>query len=130
MINEFIFVRKFFNMFEKIGMGIDIVDVNRFKKIPYKVRSEFYKKIFLPSEIDYCIKFKNSYEHFAGKFAVKEAIKKSIPTKLSFLNIETYHSNSRPKVRIKGKHENDYVFLTSISHEKNLAIAVVISQKA
>lgn len=116
-------------MLEKIGMGIDIVDVNRFKKIPYKTRPEFYKKIFLPSEISYCIKFKNPYEHFAGKFAVKEAVKKSVPAKLPFLSIETYHSNSCPKVRIKGKHKNDYVFLASISHEKNLAVAAVISQK-
>lgn len=116
-------------MFDKIGIGIDVVEIKRFKKIPYKINSKFYNKIFLTSEINYCIRFKNPYERFAGKFAVKEAIKKSISPKINFLDIETYHSNLSPKARIKGKYKNDYVFLVSLSHEKNLAVAVVISKK-
>jgi holo-[acyl-carrier protein] synthase len=116
-------------MFDKIGIGIDVVEIKRFKKIPYKTNSRFYKKIFLTSEINYCTKFKNPYEHFAGIFAVKEAVKKSISTTIDFLDIETYHSNSSPKVRIRGRYKNDYIFLVSISHEKNIAVAVIISKK-
>jgi len=116
-------------MFDKIGVGIDIVEIKRFKKIPYKINSKFYKKIFLTSEINYCTKFKNPYEHFAGKFAIKEAVKKSISTPIRFLDIESYHSNLSPKVRIRGQYKNYYVFLVSISHEKNIAVAVVISKK-
>ena len=65
-------------MIEKFGIGIDIVDVTSFEKIPYFSKKEFYKKIFLSSEIKYCLKYKNPYERFAGKFAIKEAVKKSI----------------------------------------------------
>ena len=60
------------------GIGVDIVDINRFKNMDYKNNKKFYQKIFLDSEIEYCLKFKNSEQHFAGKFAAKEAVKKAV----------------------------------------------------
>src|SRR3989344_5299410 len=116
-------------MIEKYGSGIDIVDVSQFKKIPYLTKSNFYKKIFTPSEIKYCLKYQDPYPHFAGKFAVKEAIKKSINETISMLNIKTHHSNSKLKISLVGNNEEKYKFLASLSHENNLAIAVVISEK-
>ena len=61
------------------GIGIDIVEIGRFKKIKYNSKPSFYKKLFRENEINYCLKFKNSYEHFAGKFALKESVKKRLP---------------------------------------------------
>lgn len=105
-------------MIEKLGLGIDIVDVKRFEKLPY------YKKIFLLKEIKYCLKYKDQARRFAGKFAVK-VVKKLIPFNISFLDIETSHSNSKPVVKVKEKQK--YVFLSSISHENE--IAIVISER-
>jgi holo-[acyl-carrier protein] synthase len=114
-------------MIEHLKIGTDLVDISRFQKIPISSKPNFYKKIFLPSEIKYCSKFKNPYEHFAGKFAVKEAVKKSINKKISFLEIETFHKNSKPFVKIHGKYKNQFNFDVSISHEQNFALAVVLS---
>ena len=114
-------------MIEHLKIGTDLVDISRFQKIPFSSKSSFYKKIFLPSEIKYCSKFKNPYEHFAGKFAVKEAVKKYINKKVSFLEIETFHKNSKPFVKIHGKYKNQFTFDVSISHEQNFALAVVLS---
>lgn len=116
-------------MINKIGIGIDIVDVKRFKKISYLKKPSFYTRIFFPSEIEYCLQYKNSYEHFAGKFAIKEATIKSISEKISILDVETFHSGLKPEVRIKCKLKKKYNFLVSVSHEKQFAIAVVISEK-
>ena len=116
-------------MIEKLGIGIDITDVNQFKKIPYLSKPNFYKKIFLPSEIKYCLKYKNPYEHFAGKFALKEAVKKAINERISMLDIETSYLNSKPIVKLKGKWKKKYIFLASISHEKNFASSMIISEK-
>jgi len=115
-------------MSKSFGIGIDIVDIEQFKKIPLNTKPNFYKKIFLDSEIKYCLKYKNPYEHFAGKFAIKEAVKKAIPDKISFLDIETYHLKSKPMVRLKGRLARKHVLRVSISHEKKLAVGVVISQ--
>ena len=79
-------------------------------------------------EIKYCRKFKNSYPHFAGKFAVKEAVIKSTNLKLNLLNIQTSNSNSKPNVVIK-LNSKKFIFKVSITHESNLAIALVISEQ-
>ena len=55
-----------------------IVDINRFEKITYAEKPSFYNKLFTSSEIEYCLRFKTPAEHFAGKFAIKESLKKSI----------------------------------------------------
>ena len=112
---------------EKFGIGIDIVKISRFKNKPYSKNQRFYKKLFLMSEIKYCLKFKNNVIHFAGKFAIKEAVKKSIRQNVSFLDIETYYLNSKPKIKLKNN--LDYNFLVSMSHENEFAMAVVISEE-
>ena len=114
-------------LIEKDGIGIDIIDVQRFTKKIFKENLTFYQKIFLESEIKYCLRFKSPYEHFAGKFALKESVIKSIHDKISFLDIQTSNSKHGPIVRLVGKKSKEYSFLCSISHEKKFAVAVVIS---
>lgn len=116
-------------MIEHFGVGIDIVDIEKFEKISYLDKPTFYKKLFLPSEIRYCLKYKTSAEHFAGKFAIKESLKKSINEPISFLDIETYHSKSRLKIKLLKDWSKKYRVLGSISHEKKYAIGMVISEK-
>jgi len=115
-------------MIEKFGIGIDISSIQRFKKKHFKTNESFYKLIFSKAEITYCLKFKNSYERFAGKFALKEALIKSIDRKIGFSEIETSHLKSKPIVRIKKSREK-YNFIASLSHENDFAIAVVISDR-
>jgi phosphopantetheine--protein transferase-like protein len=113
-------------MFKQIGIGIDIADVEKFEKIKFEKKPEFYKKIFLPTEISYCLKYKNPYERFAGKFAIKEATIKSIKEKISLLDIETMHVKSKPNIKIQNI-KKKYEFQISVSHDKKIAVAVVIS---
>ena len=115
-------------MIKNLGIGIDIIEVSRFRKKKYEENKNFYKKIFVKSEINYCLKFKNSAERFAGKFALKEALIKSIDRKIRFSEIETSHLKSKPIVRIKKSREK-YDFIASLSHENDFAVAVVISER-
>lgn len=113
-------------MFDNLGIGIDIVDVNQFREKEYSENIEFYQKIFSPNEIQYCLKFNDPYPHFAGKFALKEAVIKSISEDVQLLDIETNHSFSKPTVELK---HTTYKFLASISNEKEIAVGVVLSFK-
>ena len=106
-------------------IGVDIVNIERFRKKEYGKNKKFYDKIFTKSEIKYCLSFKNNSEHFAGKFAIKEAVKKSIKEKIGFKEIVTDHKNSKPNIILKNK--LNYRFLVSVSHEKYFAIATVIA---
>ena len=95
------------------NVGIDIVEIKRFKKKIFSENITFYKKIFLQSEIDYCNKFKFPYEHFAGKFAIKEAVIKSIDEKIMPLDIEISYKNSKPQIKLKNFHSK-YLFKTTL----------------
>jgi len=114
-------------MLEKFGIGIDIIEINRFDQKPYPENENFYKKIFHDSEIKYCLNNKNSSQSFAVKFAIKESVIKAINKKIHFLDILTGHLDSKPIVSLSS--DLSYNFLVSVSHEKHNAVAVVISEK-
>ena len=46
-------------MKKKFGVGIDMVEIKRFEDKAYQKNKKFYEKIFVQSEINYCLKFKN-----------------------------------------------------------------------
>ena len=115
------------NMIEKLGVGIDITDITDFKITPYQKKPRFYQRIFQSSEIDYCLKFQDSSSHFAGKFALKEAVKKSINDDIYISKIETFHIKSKPMIKLLDS-KKKYDFRASVSHENDYAIAIVISE--
>ena len=114
-------------MLERLGIGIDIVEIKRFSNKPYKTNLDFYKKIFHESEITCCLERKNFAECFAGKFAIKESVIKSIPKKITFLDILIDYSDSKPVVTLID--DSSYSFLVSLTHEQLYAVSVVISEK-
>ena len=116
-------------MLENKQIGIDIVKIERFRKKKIFDNQSFYEKIFTRSEIAYCRKFSDPYPHFAGKFALKESVKKSINRNISFLDIEISYKNSKPQITIFGKQKNRYNFLASVSHDGGIATAIVLSEK-
>ena len=94
--------------------------------IPRKVhRRNFYRKNFSNNEIDYCLKFNEPYQHFAGKFAIKEATKKALEIKLEMSQIRTEYQKSKPIISIPSK---NYDFDVSVSHDGNYAVAIVIAK--
>jgi phosphopantetheine--protein transferase-like protein len=115
-------------MIENFGVGIDLANVERFKQKSFETNKKFYQKIFTDKEIMYCLKYKNRYERFAGKFALKEALIKSINQKILFSKIETSHIKLKPVIKLLEVKEK-YKFIASLSHEKNYAVAIVISKK-
>ncbi|MEK7501061.1 MAG: holo-ACP synthase [Patescibacteria group bacterium] len=60
------------------GIGVDIEEVGRFRKLPYKDNQSFYKQIFTPNEIRYCLSKADFYQHIAARFAAKEAVIKAL----------------------------------------------------
>lgn len=60
----------------QMGLGVDIEEVSRFKSL---IRNrKFLKRIFTPAEIAYCLSKKNRAQHFAVRFAAKEAVWKAL----------------------------------------------------
>ncbi|MDD3089049.1 MAG: holo-ACP synthase, partial [Candidatus Omnitrophica bacterium] len=62
-----------------LGIGIDAVDISRFKKAVEERGGKFLEKIFTAKELEYAGSKRAAFMHMAGKFAAKEAVKKALP---------------------------------------------------
>lgn len=64
-------------------IGTDIIEVSRIQDGIEKLKDPFIKKIFTKKEIEYCEKAgMMKYQHYAARFAAKEAIFKAVSSKL------------------------------------------------
>jgi holo-[acyl-carrier protein] synthase len=119
-----------------IGTGIDIIEVDRIANRVGK-DSGFRDLVFSRDEIMYCESKAFPFQHYAARFAAKEAFLKAIgrgwDTGLSFHEIEVINqTNGRPGLRISGQTEQELKTLgirfmhVSLSHLKTMATAVVI----
>ena len=61
-----------------------------------------------------------------SKFAMKESVKKSINKNIDFLDIETYYSDAKPKIKLKNN--QNFEFLVSLSHENEFANTNVVTE--
>lgn len=120
---------------EVIGLGVDILEVKRIKKIFNKRKSSFVKRIYTEEEINYCENKKRSIESFAVRFSAKEAFIKAIESdySITYKEIEVVKKESKkPAIILSGKalkaaeEKNVTEILVSLSHEKNYVIANII----
>ena len=63
-----------------IGIGTDIVDCQRIAQMIEKHEDSFIQKVYTPWEIEYCGTRKAATQHYAGRWAAKEAILKAMGT--------------------------------------------------
>ena len=91
-----------------IGLGIDVEDVDRVRGAIERQGERFLRRIFTEKERAYCEQFKDRYERYAGRFAVKEAAMKALGTGWSrgvrWVDIEVLRRHgSRPTLELKGE---------------------------
>lgn len=67
----------------KVTCGTDIIEIERVKKSIEETNRKFLEEVYTRNEIGYCEgKNKMKYQHYAARFAAKEAIFKAISSKL------------------------------------------------
>ena len=121
-----------------IGIGIDIIEIERIRESVEKFGERFLKKIYTQRELDYCLKKKYKYQHLAARFAAKEAVYKALATgwneDVSWQHIEI--SNEPNGMPIVTLHEKMQKFLSkgmdlkiSMSHSRDYVACVAIIYK-
>jgi len=122
------------------GTGVDIVEVSRMRDAIENWGENFLSKIFTRNEIEYSNSKRFSPQHFAARFAAKEAVVKAFgePRKypIKWTDIEVLNDGEGKPVmkfhegalRLKKLKKIDEV-IVSMSHSKNYAIANVILLK-
>ena len=127
----------------KITTGIDIIEVERIKEAIDDMGNGFLNRIYTEKEIEYCNKSEAmKYQHFAARFAAKEAVFKAISKYISgredalWKDIEILNDESgKPEINVDKLIENinktaDIKLINidiSISHIKEYAVASAVA---
>jgi holo-[acyl-carrier protein] synthase len=122
------------------GTGIDIVDITRFERFVRDGNIALLQRIFTPHELDYCSAKKHSAQHYALRFAAKEAFLKALGTGLrdglSWQDMEVVNDLlGKPELRLTGRAQESFVqaqltnCLLSLSHDANCAVAMLVLEK-
>lgn len=120
----------------KIKCGTDIIEIERIKESIETLGNRFLNKVFTENEIQYCESKKNQkYQHYAARFAAKEATFKAISEclkdkyELTWSDYEILNDDiGKPSIKILGKEINELENLDlSISHCKQYAVATVVA---
>ncbi len=64
------------------GIGVDIVRIGRMRDVIARWDERFLRRVFTPGEIAYCQSRRDPVQHFAARFAAKEAGLKALGTGL------------------------------------------------
>lgn len=115
-----------------IRCGTDIIEVSRIEESITKFGDQFLNRIYTKNEIEYC-NSKNvmKYQHYAARFAAKEAIFKAISSKIDnkydidWKNIEILNKeDGKPYAVLNlANIDNNIDIDISLSHIKEYAIA-------
>ena len=119
------------------GIGVDLVDIDRIKRLLEKNESKFLSRCFTDNEVEYSKKFSDPSKRLAARFAAKEAVMKSLGygwRQLNWKDIEIT-GGGKPTVKLINKASEklsekkiDSIHV-SLSHEENKAIAFAVSEK-
>jgi holo-[acyl-carrier protein] synthase len=123
-----------------VGVGIDIIDIRRVRKILERQGERFMRRVFTAGEQEYCMAHRDAALHFAARFAAKEALFKALGTGwaqgVTWLDAEVRRESSgAPRLVLCGSAEEvskglgTQAIHLSLSHSEEAAIALVILEK-
>jgi holo-[acyl-carrier protein] synthase len=122
-----------------VGIGTDIVECLRIAQMIERHGELFINRVYTPHEIQYCQSRKMATQHFAGRWAAKEAILKALGTGwrrgISWLDVEVRNEpGGRPMVSLHGGAQaaseqlGVIQMLITISHCRSHAMACAVAQ--
>ncbi len=119
------------------GVGVDVVDVQRLKEVMEEQGAHFVTKVFTDTETAYCRSKKKPHEHFAARFAAKEAVAKAMKTGWSgsfrWKDVEVVNEPSgAPRIilyrEVAHALADSHVHL-SLSHTETTVVAFVVIER-
>ncbi|MFA6468418.1 MAG: holo-ACP synthase [Bacteroidota bacterium] len=119
------------------GIGIDIIEISRIEESVAQYGDAFLTKLFTEEEIRYCSSKQFPVQHYAARFAAKEAFSKAISTgwsgEFEWKNIEVKNNPAgKPDFILRGKTAETlkgYSIFLSMSHSDNTVVAFVVIEK-
>ena len=124
-----------------IGIGTDIVEILRIQGMIEKHGELFVQRVYTDHEIAYCSTKKMAPQHYAGRWAAKEAVLKAMGTGwirgISWRDVEVHnHPGGKPSIRLAGgarevcEKMGIGEIMISISHCRSHATAYAIALRS
>lgn len=121
------------------GIGTDIIEIDRIKKIAGRKGQRFLMRVFTEAELDFCLGRADPYPCLAARFAAKEAVLKSLGSGLAgcrWTDVEVVRTGPAPPEIVLAGHARELAenagidrVLISISHDRGRAIAFALAVK-
>jgi len=119
------------------GIGVDIIEIGRIRKSIVESGDLFLEKVFTPREIAYCQARANIYQHYAARFAAKEAVSKALSTgwagEFRWKDVEVMNDPSgQPRIAFSGKLGETLTGVSvfvSLSHSESHVVAMVVIEE-
>lgn len=122
------------------GTGIDIVDISRFERFLQEGNDALFQRLFTPGELQYCSAKTRSAQHFALRFAAKEAFFKAsglgLRDGMSWRDVEVVNNDlGKPDLNLQGRAAEIFADLalkrihTALSHDGSYAVAMVVLER-
>ncbi len=107
------------------GSGIDIIEVQRIQKAIERWGESFLRHVFTEDEIAYANKQRFPQQHYAGRFAAKEAVLKAFGENahINWKDIKIMNQKNGRPVCVFCEKDCSQTILVSISHTENYAVA-------
>src|SRR5512145_575958 len=91
-----------------LGAGVDIVEIARLRHAIERSKDRFIQRVFTPAEQQFCNRHADPAQHFAARFAAKEALFKALGTGwakgVTWLDVEVYREGQEaPTLRLRGE---------------------------
>lgn len=119
------------------GIGVDIVDIDRIRTLVETEGDRFLEKVFTRNEIAYCNAKARRHQHFAARFAAKEAVSKALATgwagDFRWKDVEvTNDPTGQPRIKVHGRlqdHLDTARIMISLSHADHHVIAMAVIEE-
>ena len=117
-----------------VGVGVDVVEIDRFAAALAK-RPRLAERCFTPAEAAYCLSRKFPPQHFAARFAAKEAVGKALGIGMTrWREVEVVRDRGAPTIALHGRYAERGAALgverihISLTHGRDSAIAFAIAE--
>ena len=119
------------------GIGIDIEEISRLDEVIQRWGMRFTRRFFTPGEIEYCEGKVRPAQHFAARFAAKEAFSKALGTGWSgafrWTDIEVINDAAgKPEIRLYNhlaRAAQGEIRHLSLSHSNTYVTAMVVIER-
>jgi holo-[acyl-carrier protein] synthase len=117
-----------------LGVGVDVVEIDRFAAALQR-RPRLAERCFTPAEAAYCRSRRFPPQHFAARFAAKEAVGKALGIGMTrWREVEVARGRGAPSIVLHGRYAAHAERLgvarvhVSLTHGRDAAVAFAVAE--